>query len=89
MQISIELILFLPDHANWTVMSIKNDENDQQERNPTRESQFGFIYINEKGILEFLIDGMKKNKFLILIKLISILMILNFFSLIFINIFFL
>ena len=70
-------------------MSIKNDENDQQERNPTRESQFGFIYINEKGILEFLIDGMKKNKFLILIKLISILMILNFFSLIFINIFFL
>lgn len=89
MQISIELVLFLPDHANWTVMSIKNDENDQQERNSTRESQFGFIYINEKGILEFLIDGMKKNRFLILIKLISILMILNLFNLIFINIFFL
>lgn len=55
-QIPIELALFLPDHANWTVMSIKNDENDKnyrQKRNSTRENQFGFIYINEKGILQF------------------------------------
>lgn len=63
-RIPIELALFLPDHVNWTVMSNKNDENDKsyrQKRNSTRENQFGFIYINEEGILEFF-DGWNEEE---------------------------